>query len=174
MLAPILLAALVAASAPPARPAAPAAPDSRAEQRRAEIAKQMLQLAAELQREIEAGDVSARVARVPAAGLRCGGTRVPRARVERDLRSEGSWLHGVVFGAPGAAASAPGQPASLKALFASAKEIAVLIQFREEAGSEVGMPCLDYHARDTVTPGAPFCFERQGGRWWFAESLYPC
>ncbi len=169
MLTPLLLALTLAA---PAR--APAGTDAKAEQRRAEIAKQILQLAGELQREIEAGNVGALVARIPPAGLRCGGARVPRARVERDLRGEATWLHGVLFGGPGANPPGPGQPASLKALFASAKEIAVLVEFREDPGSEVGMPCLDYHARDTITPGAPFCFEWRNGKWWFAESLYPC
>jgi hypothetical protein len=149
-------------------------PETALEERRAEIAKQILALAGRLQREIEAGDVAALVARVPPEGLRCGGRRVPRAHVERDLRSDGSWLHGVIFGGAGATASTPGQPSSLKALFATAKEIAVLVGFREDPGTEVGMPCLDYHARDTITPGAPFCFEWRNGKWWFAESLYPC
>ncbi len=154
--------------------AAPPPSEAALEGQRAELAKQMLRLAGELQREIEAGNVGALVARVPPAGLRCGVARVPRARVEQDLRGEGTWLHGVIFGGPGANPPGPGQPASLKALFASAKEIAVLVEFRRDPGSEVGMPCLDYHARDTVTPGAPFCFEWRNGKWWFAESLYPC
>ncbi len=148
-------------------------PEPTLEQRRADIAKQILQLAGHLQREIEAGDVAALVARVPADGLRCGDTVVPRARVEHDLRAEGSWLHGVLFGGPGASAPA-GQPSSLKALFATAKEIAVLVAFREDPRSEVGIPCLDYHAKGTITPGAPLCFELRNGKWWFTESLYPC
>ena len=143
------------------------------EERRAGVAREILRLAGRLQREIEAGDVAALVARVPPDGLRCGGEVVPRARVERDLRDEKSWLHGVLFGSP--AASAPGgQPASLKAMFASAREIAVLIAFREDPRSELGLPCLDYHAKDTITPGAPLCFELRNGKWWFTESLYPC
>jgi hypothetical protein len=169
VLTPVLLALSLAATSPPA-----SGPEAKAEERRAQIAKQILQLAGQLQREIEAGNVAALVARVPPAGLRCGATRVPRARVEQDLRGEATWLHGVIFGGPGASPAAPGQPASLRALFATAKEIAVLVEFREDAGSEVGMPCLDYHARDTITPGAPFCFEWRSGKWWFAESLYPC
>ncbi len=148
-------------------------PEAGLEQRRADIAKEILQLAGRLQREIEAGDVAALLARVPPGGLRCGGSIVPRTRVERDLRAEGSWLHGVFFGGPGATAP-KGQPSSLKALFATAKEIAVLVAFREDPRSEVGIPCFDYHARDTITPGAPLCFEKHAGRWWFTQSLYPC
>jgi hypothetical protein len=152
--------------------AAPKPPVS-LEDQRAGVAKEILALAGKIQREIEAGDVAALVARVPPEGLRCAGQVVPRARVERDLRAEGSWLHGVFFGGPGAAAQ-EGQPASLKALFSSAKEIAVLVAFREDPRSPVGIPCADFHAKDTVTPGAPLCFERRGGKWWFTESLYPC
>jgi hypothetical protein len=148
-------------------------PQPTLEEQRAEIAKQILRLAGHLQREIEAGDVAALVARVPPGGLRCGGAIVPRARVEHDLRTEGSWLHGVFFGSPAASAAA-GRPSSLKALFASAKEIAVLVGFREDPRSEVGLPCLDYRAKETVTPGVPICFEWRDGKWWFAESLYPC
>jgi hypothetical protein len=170
VLTPLLVALTLSA---PAAPAAPA-PDAKAERRRAEIAKQILQLAGQLQRDIEAGNVAALVARVPATGLRCAGARVPRAHVEQDLRSEGTWLHGVIFGGPGVNPPGPDQPASLKALFATAKEIAVVVEFREDSSSEVGMPCFDYHARDTITPGAPFCFEWRSGKWWFTESLYPC
>ncbi len=143
------------------------------EDQRAEVAKEILTLAGRIQREIEAGDVAALVARVPPEGLRCGGRVVPRSRVERDLRAEGSWLHGVFFGGPGAATE-EGQPSSLKALFATAKEIAVVVGFREDPRSQLGIPCADYRAKGTVTPGAPLCFERRGGRWWFSESLYPC
>lgn len=164
MLGPLLLVVLTATAPKPA---------DTLEQRRADIARQILHLAGRLQRDIEEGDVSALVARVPPEGLRCGGEIVPRARVEHDLRTEGSWLHGVIFGGPGASAPA-GQPSSLRALFATAKEIAVLVAFREDPRSEVGFPCLDYHARDTITPGAPLCFEYRNGKWWFAESLYPC
>ncbi len=143
------------------------------EQRRADIARDILRLAGRLQGEIERGDVAAVLARIPPDGLRCAGTLVPRARVERDLRTEGSWLHGVIFGGPGATASA-GQPSSLKALFATAKEIAVVVGFREDPRSAVGIPCLDYRAKNTITPGAPLCFEKRNGKWWFTESLYPC
>ena len=160
-----LLLALTLAAPPKAAPGP--------EQRRAEIAQEILRLAGRIQREVEAGDVAALVARVPPDGLRCGGQVVPRARVEQDLRADGSWLHGVLFGGPGATAPA-GQPSSLQAMFARAKEIAVVVAFREDPRSEVGLPCLDYHAKDTITPGAPLCFEWHDGKWWFAESLYPC
>jgi hypothetical protein len=162
-LLPCLLAlALLAA---PAKPAL--------EERRAEVAKQILHLAGRLQREIEAGDASALLARVPAEGLRCGDRLVPRARVEHDLRTEGSWLHAVFFGGPGAPAPS-GQPSSLRAFFATAKEIAVVVEFQGDPRSELGRPCFTYRARDTLAPGAPLCFEQRGGQWWFTESLYPC
>jgi hypothetical protein len=167
MLSPLLLALAVAAP-----PAATTSRDA-LEARRKEVAEKVMQVAARVQREIEAGDVQALLARVPADGLRCGDRRVPRARVEHDLRTEGTWLHSVLFGGPGAAAP-PGQPASLRAFFAGAKEIAVTVGFREDPRSPVGLPCAEFRARDTLTPGAPFCFEQRNGRWWFAESLYPC
>lgn len=167
-----LVAGPVAEATPAAKPDAKAAKDP-LEARRAEIAREVMPLGARIQREIEAGDVQALLARIPPEGLRCGGRVVPRARVERDLRTEGTWLHAALFGGPGAPAP-PGQPSSLKAFFAAAKEVAVLVGFREDPGSPVGLPCLEFRARDIVTPGAAFCFERKGGRWWFTESLYPC
>lgn len=151
--------------------AAPA--DKALERRRSEIAREVLAVAGQVQRDIERGDVAALVARVPPEGLRCGGALVPRDRVARDLRAEGSWLHGVVFGGPGAPAQS-GQPGSLRELFARAKEVAVVVAFREDARAAAGMPCFDFRAKDTVTPGAPICLEKRGGKWWFAESLYPC
>jgi len=151
--------------------AAPA--DKALERRRSELAREVLGVAGQVQRDIERGDVAALVARVPPEGLRCGGALVPRARVARDLRAEGSWLHGVVFGGPGAPAPG-GQPGSLRELFARAKEVAVVVAFREDARAAAGMPCFDFRAKDTVTPGAPICLEKRGGRWWFTESLYPC
>ncbi len=152
-----------------------AAPAGKAlEKQRAEIAREVLQVAGRVQREIERGDVGALVARVPAEGLRCGGAVVPRGRVERDLRAEGTWLHAVFFGGPGAPAPAAGQPASLRELFSGAREIAVVVGFREDPRAPAGMPCFDYRAKDTRTPGAPFCLEKRGGKWWFTESLYPC
>ena len=157
----------------PAQGGAPAAPDAALENRRAEVAKQVLRLAGRIQREIEAGDVAALLARVPPEGLRCGDRLVPRAHVERDLRSGGSWLHAVLFGGPGSAGP-PGQPASLRALFASAKEVAAVVSFRSDPRSELGIPCLEFRTRDAATPGAPLCFEQRAGRWWFTQSLYPC
>jgi len=163
VLAPVLLALALST---------PASPEA-LEQRRADIAREILQLAGRIQREIEAMNASALLDRVPPEGLRCGEQLVPRERVEHDLRAKDSWLHAVFFG--GAAACAPpGQPASLWELFAVAKEIQVVVAFRADPRSEVGLPCFDYRARDTITPGAPFCFERRDGKWWFAQSLYPC
>ena len=153
---------------------APALPESTPlERRRTALAKDLLQVAVQVKREIERGDVGALLARVPPEGLRCGGRLVPRERVEHDLRDPGSWLHGVLFGGPGATAE-PGQPASLRALFAGAEEVAVLVSFREDPRAPEGLPCFDYQAKGRVTPGAPLCFEPRGGRYWFSESLYPC
>jgi hypothetical protein len=162
------------AAAPPSKAPARPGQDPALERRRAAIAGEIIRLGAAIQREIERGDVEALVARVPPDGLRCGGRVVPRARVARDLRAKGSWLHGVVFGGP-AAVAARGQPASLRALFAAAPEIAVQVAFRRDPrAGPVGRPCLDYRAKRLATPGAPLCFEARGGRWWFTESLYPC
>lgn len=179
---PAALALALALAAGPAPAQGPAvAAGSRAEagkggaleQKRAALAREVIRLAPAIQKEIEAGNAKAILARVPAEGLRCAGRIVPRARVEHDLRTEGAWLHAVLFGGPGAPAEA-GQPASLQAFFAAAKEIQVVVAFREDPRTPVGLPCLDFRARDTVTPGAPFCFEQRGGRWWLVESLYPC
>ena len=169
MLAPLLALALLTAPADPGK--APAA--GALEERRAEVARQVLRLAVPIQREIEARDVAALLARVPPEGLRCGDRLVPRAHVERDLRAEGSWLHAILFGGP-SALDRPGQPASLRALFASAREIAAVVSFRSDPRSELGIPCLDFRTRDAATPGVPLCFEQRGGRWWFTQSLYPC
>lgn len=178
-----LLLTLAAAPAPGASEAGGAGPAASAqhakdgkdalEAQRAALAREVMPLAERLQREIEAGDVKALLAWVPPEGLRCAGRVVPRAHVEHDLRTEGTWLHAVLFGGPGAPAP-PGQPTSLQAFFAGARELAVIVAFREDPRSPVGMPCLDFRAKGTVTPGAPFCLERRAGRWWLAESLYPC
>ncbi len=171
---PAALALALALAAGPAPAGAQAEPGKgELEARRAALAREVIRLAPLLQKEIEAGNAKALLARVPAEGLRCAGRIVPRARVEHDLRTEGAWLHAVLFGGPGAPA-VPGQPASLQAFFATAREIQVVVAFREDPRSPVGLPCLDFRARDTVTPGAPFCFEQRGGRWWFTQSLYPC
>ncbi|WP_242346131.1 hypothetical protein [Anaeromyxobacter terrae] len=196
-LLPVLIASALAASsgrageapgAAPERAAPKAAPaqaqpkaaarhtDPRAsvERRREEIARELVRLGGELQRAIEAEDVAAVVARVPPDGLRCGERVVPRERVERDLRSEGSWLHGVFFGGQGHVPF-PGMARSLRAFFREASEVAVLVAFRRDArAGAVGLPCIDYRAPGLGTPGAPLCFERRDGRWWFTESPYPC
>jgi hypothetical protein len=174
MLTPLLLA--LALSAPPAKvpSKAPQPPQQQPlEDRRAALAKEVLQVAGRIQREIEAGDLAALLARVPPEGLRCGERVIPRDRVERDLRAEGSWLHGVLLGSAGAAA-APGRPSSLRAFFAQAREVAVTVAFREDPRSELGLPCFEYRSRDLAAPGAPLCLEKRDGRWWFADSLYPC
>jgi hypothetical protein len=164
----VLPAAVLGAESP-----RPDRPDE-VERRREAIARDLVGVGASIQREIERGDVPALLARVPDDGLRCGPRRVPKARVARDLRAQGSWLHGVFFGGPGYAPP-PRTPPSLAALFASAREIAVVVSFRPDArAGAVGRPCLDFRAPDVGTPGAPLCFEQRGGRWWFTESLYPC
>jgi hypothetical protein len=163
-------AALLALAAPP--PGALSA--QQVEQRRAEIARDLVRLGAELQREIVAEDADALLARVPAEGLRCAGRVVPRAKIARDLRGDGTWLHTVFFGAPGAA-QRPGAPASLAAFLRTQREVAIAVSFHPDPrAGPVGRPCLDYRAKGVATPGAPLCFERRDGRWWFTESLYPC
>lgn len=175
----LLLAILLAAGAavPPAGPAprapGPPPPTDPLERRRAELAEELVKLGLAIQREIEAGDAAALLARVPADGLRCAGQVVPRARIERQLRRTDSWLHRTILAAPGGAPGA--RPASLRAFFAAAPEVAVLVAFRRDArAGPLGRPCIEYRARDLVAPAAPFCFEARGGRWWFTESLYPC
>lgn len=178
MTAPALLALALLAGAPArdrgtaaAAPAA-AAPSGPEERERAAIAEEMVRLGAQLERELARRDVDALVARLPAAGLRCGDRTVPRARVERDLRTPGAWLHDVLLGE---AAARPGAPASLRAFLAAAREIAVLVAFaRDPRAGPVGRPCLDFRAPELVNPARPFCFEREGGRWVFTQSLYPC
>jgi hypothetical protein len=161
---------LAAALAPPL---ARAAPDA-VEQRRSAIAKELVRLGAELQRQIVAKDVDALLARIPPEGLRCAGTVVPRAKVARDLRAPDRWLHGTFFGAPGAP-QRPGAPPSLAAFLRSAREIAIVVFFQPDPrAGPAGRPCLDFRTKDLPTPGAPLCFEQRGGRWWFTESLYPC
>lgn len=169
---PLLPLLVVAALAAPV--AAAAAPAPSVERRRDEIARELIRLGGELQRAIEREDVAALVARVPPEGLRCAERVVPRERVERELRSERSWLHGVFFGGPGHVPS-PKVSRSLREFFREAREVAVLVAFRRYAAAgAVGLPCLDYRAPGLGTPGVPLCFEKRAGRWWFTESLYPC
>jgi hypothetical protein len=151
-----------------------ASPGDALEQQRAAIAKEVVQLGAELQRRIEAGDAEALVARVPADGLRCAGTIVPREKVARDLRGPERWLHRVFFGAPGTKQRPDAAP-SLAAFLRSADEVAIVVSFQRDArAGPAGRPCIDYRVKDRATPGAPLCFEKRDGRWWFTESLYPC
>lgn len=181
LVVPALSAILLAAPAPPARsapaPAARADEGGRAralERRREVVAKEIMALGKTIRREIEGHDVAGLLARVPQEGLRCGDRVVPRDKVARDLRNEGSWIHGAVFGGAGYNPP-PGTATSLAALFRGAREVALVVSFEPDphAGDE-GRPCLEFRSKDTGTPGAPLCFERKGERWWLAESLYPC
>ncbi len=140
--------------------------------RRKAIATEMVKLAASLRRSIEAGSVEAILSHIPTTGLRCGDRVVPRARVEHDLRTRGSWLHEVMFGDVG---PSPRAPRSLRALFKAVPDTAIVVGFRRDpTAGAVGRPCLDYRAEGFVTPGAPLCFDRRDGAWWLVDSLYPC
>jgi hypothetical protein len=153
----------------PSKPAARSLDDQRTA-----IAQELVRLGATLQAEIEAGNVDAVATRIPQDGLRCGERVLPRERVLRDLRGPDTWLHAVLFGAPNESARR-GEPASLRAFLAGAKEVAVLVAFARDArAGPAGRPCLDYRAKDLVNPARPFCFEKQGGTWWLTQSLYPC
>ena len=153
--------------------AAAPAPAEVLERRRAEIAQEVLRVGAELRRAFVTGDVPAIVSRIPPEGLGCAGRVVPRAHVERDLRTSGTWLHDTLFG--GATPASAGVPRSLAKLLRSSPQVAMAVSFvKDPRAGEVGRPCLEFRARDVATPGAPFCFERRDGRWWLTESLYPC
>jgi hypothetical protein len=172
----LVLAAILAAAphAPRAAAPGPGPGVDPVEQRREAVAKELVRLGAELRRQIVAQDVDGIVARVPAGGLRCAGRVVPRAKVARDLRSPGSWLHDVFFGGP-AYETRQGAPRSVSELLRTGNEIAILVSFQPDArAGPAGRPCIDFRAKDVVTPGAPLCFEHRDGRWWFTESLYPC
>jgi hypothetical protein len=143
------------------------------ERQREEIAKEIVRIGTAVRREVIAGDARAIAARVPEDGLRCAGRVVPRARVERDLATPGTWLHDTLFGRTPAVRS--GSPRSLAELLRSSPEIAMAVSFvRDPRAGEVGRPCLEFRAKDAVTPGTPLCFELRAGRWWLSESLYPC
>lgn len=162
----------LALSAAPQAPAGP--PADPVEQRRAEVARDLVRVGEELRREIVAGDARALGARVPAEGLRCAGRLVPRGRVQRDLATPGSWLHDTLLGAPGLRGQ-KGAPASLAELLTTAGEVAIAVSFVQDARAmPLGRPCLEFRVKNVVTPTAPLCFERRDGRWWFTESLYPC
>jgi hypothetical protein len=163
---------VLALAAAPQAPAAPAGDP--VERRRAEVARELIRLGAELRREIVAGDARALGARVPAEGLRCAGRLVPRGRVQRDLATPGSWLHDTLLGAPGIQGS-KGAPASLAELLRTEADVAIAISFvQDPRAMPLGRPCLEFRVRDVVTPTAPLCFEQRDGRWWFTDSLYPC
>jgi hypothetical protein len=171
----LLLAALLLAAGPaPARPAEGERAPEALERRREATAREIVALGTRIRREIERHDVPALVALVPQDGLRCGDRVVPRDRVARDLRNEGSWVHSVVFGGP-AYRPPPRTAASLAELFRTAREVALVVSFHADprAGPE-GRPCLEFRSKDVATPSAPLCFERRGNAWWLAESLYPC
>lgn len=165
------LAAVLAAAAP-AEPRAPS--DDALEARRERIATELMRVGAALRREVERGDRAALLARVPAAGLRCGDRTVPKAHLARDLAARDSWLHGVLYGGPGFAPPAGTAP-SLQALLRGRGEVAMVVSFvRDPGAGAVGRPCLDFHVEGVLTPGVPFCFEERGGKWWIVDSLYPC
>jgi hypothetical protein len=174
-----LLVAVIAAVAGAAPAQGSPAPGGEAlEQQRADVARELLRVGQELRRELLAGDARALAARIPSDGLRCSGRVVPRARVQRDLATPGSWLHDTLLGAPAAkgAARAKGTPpASVAELLRASPEVAIAVSFvRDPRALPLGRPCLEFRAKDVPMPGAPFCFEQRDGRWWFTESLYPC
>jgi hypothetical protein len=153
---------------------APVPNDRAVERERVAIANEMVRVGAAVQRDVERADAAALLARVPADGLRCGARRIPRARVQRDLRNPRSWLHGMLFGGPGFTPITGGST-SLRAFFAEAEEVAVLVGFqRDTRAGAVGRPCIEYRAPKLPDPAFPLCFERRDGAWWFADSLYPC
>jgi hypothetical protein len=150
-----------------------ASPAAELEARRAEIARELLAVGSEIAHELLAGDAAALAARVPPDGLRCAGRVVPRARVSRDLRTPGAWLHDALCG--GAAPAAAGAPRSLAVLLRAHPDAAMAVSFTKDPhAGEVGRPCLEFRARGEAPVGAPLCFERRSGRWWLSESLYPC
>jgi hypothetical protein len=160
---PALLALAVAA--------APAAAD--VERRREAVAREILTVGAQIRRELLAGDAHAIAMRVPPEGLRCAGRVVPRARVERDLRTPGAWLHDALFG--GASPARADAPRSLAELLRGSPDAAMAVSFvKDPRAGEVGRPCLEFRAPNVTGAAAPFCFERHDGRWWLTESLYPC
>jgi hypothetical protein len=146
--------------------------DDAMDRRREAIATEILKIGASMRRALATGNVDAVMARVPAAGLRCGERVVPRARVDRDLRTRGSWLHEVLFGDTG---PSPRAPRSLRSFLNTVPDAAMVVSFRRDpTAGPVGTPCLDYRAEGFTTPGSPLCFERRDGAWWLVDSLYPC
>jgi hypothetical protein len=166
--------ALLLAAAPARAPGKVAPKPDPLDARREAVANEILRVAVDLQRALEAGDPGPVLALVPDTGLRCASRVVPKQRVARDLRDPRSYVHAVLFG--GAAYAPPaGTAPSLRALLREAPEVQALVAFRrDERAGALGRPCLDFRARDRLTPGTPLCFERRGKRWWLTESLYPC
>jgi hypothetical protein len=165
MHAPALAALLALLAGAPGGPADPV------EAKREAAARRLVLLGRELRRAVEAGDAGAILARVPPEGLACGGRTIPRDRVERDLRSPGSWLHRTLLGAGGGA----GQPTSLREFFLRADEVAVEVAFEPDpAAGPTGRGCLSFRAPGLVPPVLPLCFVDRGGRYWLTESPYPC
>jgi hypothetical protein len=135
------------------------------------VARRLVLLGRELRRAVEAGETGALLDRVPPEGIACAGRTVPRARVERDLRSPGSWLHDTLLGAGGAS----GRPASLREFFLRAGEVTVEVAFEPDpAAGHPGRGCLTFRAPGLSPPVLPLCFIERGGRFWLTESPYPC
>jgi hypothetical protein len=176
LVAAALAAAVGAAAAPTPTPShdAPGQAADALEPRRAEVARELLRVGEELRRELLAGDDRAIAARIPADGLRCAGRLLPRARVQRDLATPGSWLHDTLLGGGGVrAAGAP--PVSVAEMLRASPEVAMAVSFvNDPRALPLGRPCLEFRGKDVQGPVAPFCFERRDGRWWLTESLYPC
>lgn len=138
--------------------------------RREEIARQMLRIGDQLQRQLAAGSTAGILERVPDTGMLCGDRLVPRARIARDLQGPGNWLHDTLLGGP-----ASGGSESLRAFLAASKEVRIAVAFRRDArAGPVGRPCFSYVVPERRMPGVPFCFEARGTRWWLTQSLYPC
>jgi hypothetical protein len=138
--------------------------------RREEIARQVLRIGAELQRQLAAGSTAGILARVPDTGMLCGDRLVPRARIARDLQGPGSWLHDTLLGGP-----ASGGAESLRAFLAASRDVRIAVAFRRDArAGPIGRPCFSFVVPERRMPGVPFCFEVRGARWWLTQSLYPC
>jgi hypothetical protein len=164
-LAALLLAAPGATRPPPPGPPPAEAPDARREV----AARRLIRAGLDLRRAIVAGDVNAILALVPPEGLRCAGAVVPRARVERDLRSPRSWLHRTLLGASG-------PPTSLREFLRRAgDDVAVAVTFEpDDAAGPLGRGCIAYRAPRLAPPVLPLCFVERRGTLWLVESLYPC
>lgn len=135
------------------------------------MARRVVALGRELRRAVEAGDAGAVLARVPPEGLACGDRTIPRARVERDLRTSRSWLHRTLFERGGG----EGSPASLREFFLRADRVTVEVAFEPDpAAGPIGRACLSFRAGGLPSPVLPLCFFERGGRLWLTQSPYPC